>query len=281
MVDWTGLQIIDVSDPANPTFAGSWPFFAAGAQVVTYTQGEYAGREIAFICTGTPSGLDIVDVTDKSDMFRIGMEWYPSGSFATQGRLSADRQYFYLCDDGDERAGQPVTRTMIIDVSDLSDPTYVDYFTTGLRTVDHELFIHDGFVFEANFAGGLHIFDKSDPVNPVNVGYFDTYPFNNGLSYSGAWSTYPYFPSGTVIVSDTHGGLFILDPSDALSRQTGDMNCDGTVNAFDIEPFLLALFDPDEYRLRYPNCNINRADINGDGAIDAFDIEPFVGLLFP
>ena len=61
----------------------------------------------------------------------------------------------------------------------------------------------------------------------------------------------------------------------------GDLNCDGEINAFDIEPFLLALFQPDLYPLQYPDCDINNADINGDGAIDAFDIEPFLGLLFP
>ena len=60
----------------------------------------------------------------------------------------------------------------------------------------------------------------------------------------------------------------------------GDINCDGAINAFDIEPFLLALFEPDEYAIQYPNCDINLGDINGDGLINAFDIEPFVDLLF-
>lgn len=61
----------------------------------------------------------------------------------------------------------------------------------------------------------------------------------------------------------------------------GDINCDGAVNAFDIEPFLVALFEPDEYAARFPNCDIYLADINRDGSIDAFDIQPFIALLFP
>jgi hypothetical protein len=60
----------------------------------------------------------------------------------------------------------------------------------------------------------------------------------------------------------------------------GDLNCDGVMNAFDIEPFLLALFNPEEYAIQFPDCDINLADINGDGSIDAFDIEPFLELLF-
>ncbi len=59
----------------------------------------------------------------------------------------------------------------------------------------------------------------------------------------------------------------------------GDLNCDAAIDAFDIEPFLLALLDPGEYAERYPACSSATADINGDGSVDAFDIEAFVDLL--
>jgi hypothetical protein len=59
----------------------------------------------------------------------------------------------------------------------------------------------------------------------------------------------------------------------------GDMNCDGVINNFDINPFVLALTDPAAYRATYPNCNIMNADVNGDGDINNFDINPFVALL--
>jgi hypothetical protein len=62
-------------------------------------------------------------------------------------------------------------------------------------------------------------------------------------------------------------------------QATGDMNCDGEVNAFDIDPFVLALTDPDGYAAAWPNCNILNGDINGDGVVNAFDINPFVDLL--
>jgi hypothetical protein len=66
-----------------------------------------------------------------------------------------------------------------------------------------------------------------------------------------------------------------------VAGQPGDLNCDGAIDAFDIEPFILALTDPGSYPNQHPNCDLNLADINGDGAIDAFDIEPFIGLLLP
>lgn len=60
---------------------------------------------------------------------------------------------------------------------------------------------------------------------------------------------------------------------------TGDLNCDGVVNNFDIDPFTEALTNPKRYELSYPNCDILNADINGDGTIDNFDIDAFLGLL--
>jgi hypothetical protein len=59
----------------------------------------------------------------------------------------------------------------------------------------------------------------------------------------------------------------------------GDMNCDGLVNSFDIDPFVLALLDEAGYAAAFPACLHNNADVNGDTFINSFDIDPFVALI--
>ena len=62
----------------------------------------------------------------------------------------------------------------------------------------------------------------------------------------------------------------------------GDMNCDGLLNGFDIDPFVLVLqSEPpyDAYYAQYPDCDHTRADVNQDGLINGFDIDAFVALL--
>jgi hypothetical protein len=59
----------------------------------------------------------------------------------------------------------------------------------------------------------------------------------------------------------------------------GDLNCDGAVNVFDIDPFVLALTDAAGYAGQYPTCNRDLADLNRDGLVNAFDIDPFVSRL--
>jgi hypothetical protein len=71
----------------------------------------------------------------------------------------------------------------------------------------------------------------------------------------------------------------ILFSQSCPSRGRGDLNCDGHINAFDIEDFILALVDPAGYSTANPTCDIGTGDINRDGAVDAFDIEPFIDLL--
>jgi hypothetical protein len=60
---------------------------------------------------------------------------------------------------------------------------------------------------------------------------------------------------------------------------TGDLNCDGVLDAFDIEPFILALFACEQYQVQYPECDCMLADVNGSGQVNAFDVEPFIDLL--
>ena len=55
----------------------------------------------------------------------------------------------------------------------------------------------------------------------------------------------------------------------------GDLNCDGSFNGADIDPFFLALGDPVEYAAAFPGCDILLADMNGDGSVNGADIDVF------
>lgn len=59
----------------------------------------------------------------------------------------------------------------------------------------------------------------------------------------------------------------------------GDMNCDGTVNNFDIDAFVLALVDPTGYAAAFPSCDRLHGDIDRSGAMNNFDIDPFVNCI--
>ncbi|MGD8454557.1 MAG: DUF2817 domain-containing protein [Phycisphaerae bacterium] len=85
-----------------------------------------------------------------------------------------------------------------------------------------------------------------------------------------------YYGSGVYGAWDESDDVFLILE---CPYQPGDLNCDGTVDNFDIAAFILALTNPDGYATAYPGCDRMLADINGDGSVDNFDISPFVSLL--
>jgi len=206
------------TNPGNPTEAGrisgQQGSYIHDAQIVTMTD----GREIMFGAS-EGRGVDIYDVSNKQIMLRLSRTTYPGLSYCHQMWTNDDHTLLYVDDELDELNGRaPTTRTLVFDVSDLTNPVLVNTFTTGLPATDHNLYFNGGIIYEANYTTGLRIFDaRNNPIDPTEVGFFDTYPESNGLGFAGAWNVYPFFPSGTVIVSDLNRGLFILDVSKALT----------------------------------------------------------------
>jgi uncharacterized Ntn-hydrolase superfamily protein len=85
-----------------------------------------------------------------------------------------------------------------------------------------------------------------------------------------------------VAVRVTHGGVSrILTPATPVRVQhRGDLDGNGVVSVGDIGAFVLALTDPAEYAVRYPQVVVNIVgDLTGDGAVTPEDIAPFVNLL--
>lgn len=205
-----GLVAVSTADPEDPTIVGAWTGrYVHDAQIITYTSGPYAGREIAFCCTGS-GGLDVIDVTDKSNMFRIGGHRYPGTHYCHQAWVSDDRQHLFVNDEMDEGTSFDVTTTHVLDISDPARPVEVGTFSSGSASTDHNLYVVGDLAFEANYMSGLRVFDVSDPLGATEIAYLDTSPAKDQPGYHGAWSNYPFFPSGTILISDIERGLFVL-----------------------------------------------------------------------
>jgi choice-of-anchor B domain-containing protein len=214
------LVAIDVSNPASPNVVGTYSDvgYIHDAQVVTWPHpGPWQGRTIAFCFTGG-QGIDVVDVTNPASMTRLSRVTYAGLAYSHQGWVDVESRTLYQNDELDEVDGNvATTTTRVFDVSNLASPQFIGSFSTGLPTIDHNLYTRDGFVYQANYQSGMRIFDvRASPTNPVEVGWIDTFPASDGLTFDGAWNVYPYFPSGNVLISDINRGLFVVDPTFAL-----------------------------------------------------------------
>ncbi len=219
-----GLHMVDARTPTQLRFVGCYND-RAGANTRGYTHDAqcltYRGPDVKHrgrqICVGSnEKEINIADVTDKTRPVVIGRNSYPNVSYAHQGWFDDEQRYFYMNDEGDELDGLVAgTRTIVWDLSDLSDPIVANMYIGPVRSSDHNLFVKGDRVFEANYGSGLRVLDIKDRVNPREIGFFDSAPYNDdgpgySASESGAWSNYPFFKNGIVIFTSVREGLFIV-----------------------------------------------------------------------
>jgi len=215
-----GYHGVDVTAPASPQFSTCHSStlgrqgngYTHDAQCTTYT-GPDEDHRGAPICFGADeTGLSITDFSDKSDVQQLATTGYPDVGYAHQGWLSDDQRYFYLGDELDERQGLVQnTRTVIFDVTDLDDPQVAGTYRGPTPATDHNLYTRGETLYEANYRSGLRILDASDPTAPEEVAFFDVYPQDDAAAFDGAWTVYPFFEDGPLLVSSIGGGLFVLE----------------------------------------------------------------------
>ena len=208
-----GLHMIDISTPNNPMFAGCHESGDThDTQCVAYIgpDPDHAGKEI---CASSNSDhVEIADVTVKAAPATLAARVYPQLGFVHQGWLTEDHRFLLIGDEFDESNFGVPTRTHVFDVTDLDNPVYLYAFELATSAIDHNLYVLGNRVFEANYTTGLRVLEFGDlAIQQLSeVAFFDTFPGNDATEFDGAWSVYPYLPSGNVIVSDVANGLFIL-----------------------------------------------------------------------
>lgn len=163
-------------------------------------------------------GLFIFTYDSATNLFSQIGSWIDGGNFYNHSSfLSPDHKTLYLCEEVPD--GRPVS---IIDVTDIGNPSLIDTFYSNQGATPHNPEVIDNKLIVAYYQDGLYIYDITNPVAPIRMGYFDTYPDNPpgtyfGNAYQGCWSTYAELPSGILLAGDMQRGLFCLDISNVNS----------------------------------------------------------------
>jgi len=220
----SGLRIINVSDPAAPTEAGSHDMWwvalgvavagnyayvatgesglriinvsdpAAPTETGSYDTPEYAwgvavAGNYAYVADSWDGGLRIINVSDPAAPTE-------TGSYDTPGRASGVAvmgNYAYVADwEG----------LCIINVSDPAAPTETGFYDTP-RSAEGVAVAGD-YAYVANGSAGLRIFNVSDPAAPSKASSYNTPGSAHGVAVAGSYA----------YVADGSGGLRIIDVAD-------------------------------------------------------------------
>lgn len=209
-----GPWFINIQDPLNPVSEGGYAIddYSHDAQVVTYNgpDTDYTGREI--LIGSNETEVVIVDITDKANPQNISSISYTNVGYTHQGWFTEDQRYFILGDELDELNIGFNTRTLIFDFEDLDNPQFHFEYTGTSTAIDHNGYVVGDKYYMASYRAGLRVMDISDIANGnmTEIGYFDSYPNNNSADFDGAWSVYPYFGSGNIVISDINRGFLLV-----------------------------------------------------------------------
>ncbi|MBU0640027.1 MAG: hypothetical protein KKB50_14265 [Planctomycetes bacterium] len=155
------------------------------------------------------------------------------------------------------------------------------------------IYVNDALLAEPGGFNMVAVYGDLYPVNFIGSAFMELYSYHLNYQQDGDYFNAPklavttigpfseFLGDGTLWVEGfgtvKHG---FSEERGVYWYQKGDLNCDGLVNGFDIDPFIEILDDPTSYGINYPDCpGHETGDINGDGYVNGFDIDGFVAIL--
>ena len=204
-----GIIIVDIStDPQNPALLANMSLPDG------YIHDIFVRNDTAYVSHGY-NGYTIYDFTDLSDtsnpgLFIIGSILETNG-YNHSSWVHPRDHYAFVAEE--VPLGKPM---YVYDLADPANPKIEHTFKNPLEliatnNVPHNPFVVDDILYISHYHDGVQVYDVTDPLDPIRIGFYDTYLQNNGSGYSGyngAWGVYPFLPSGCILVSDIQNGFF-------------------------------------------------------------------------
>lgn len=201
-----GAKVFDLKqDPYNPVYVGKY-------DQLGYIHDGYVGNDTMYSSHIYAGQFAIVNMTNKSAPELI----------ATQTTTGAFTHNTWITDDHKTVLTTDEVSNSFLTAYDISDPTDIKFLdkiqsNPGTNSIVHNTYVLKNWAITSWYKDGFNIVDVTRPDNLVQVGNHDTYPAS-GSGFDGAWGVYPYFPSGTIVVSNINaqntgdGELWVVTP---------------------------------------------------------------------
>jgi choice-of-anchor B domain-containing protein len=207
-----GFIIYDLENtPENPEHIKSVQLDTLlGVNFNTYIHDVYVKDHIAYASTNY-NGYYIYDVSDVDNIQLLGSNDVHTSYNHSSWTHPFDEDVMYVAYEVPLGIPLKIFQKIgedIAFINEFNDPLEAPQFTNN---VPHNPFVRGDSLYISYYHDGLKVYDVSDALHPRLVGWYDTYPDNNGQGYSGyegMWGTYPFLPSGCIICADINYGLF-------------------------------------------------------------------------
>lgn len=190
-----GMHVLDVgADPEDPPEVGAFYGY--------YVHDAYARGDVLF-ASAMYDGLQVLlDVSNPGSIREI-TRFYTGGHFPHNAWLTDDGRYLFTTD---ERMDAPLEGW---DIADPLAPRKVSQYIAAPGSIPHNVMVDGGRMVVSHYTEGVHVLDVRDPERIRLLGSYDTHT-GTATGFSGAWGAYIFPASDLIVVSDIHGGLFVV-----------------------------------------------------------------------
>ena len=198
-----GLRLLSLANPEAPVQLARWP---AGPGYVPHELYVHDSVPVGnrLYAAMLYSGMRVFDIANPAAPAEI-VDWVYPGVFAHNSWPDSTGRWLYVTD---EMTGEPLK---IFDLVNPADPVYVNGITSNPHAIVHNAHVKGRELYLSSYTEGVRVLDLSDPAHPAEFAWMDPFAEPSG-GYLGVWEVCPYLPSGNLIASDRHHGLFVLRP---------------------------------------------------------------------
>jgi choice-of-anchor B domain-containing protein len=201
-----GVFILDLSiDPENPLKRGEWE------QTTVHDCRIF--NDTIWACNGYAGTITVIDAVNKNNLFTVASWVNGQNPIAHNCALTNDRKYLLVTDE----TFDPPGRLKIWNVENLSNVLFIrSWHPPGIdSSVIHNVEIYGDYAVISYYTAGIRVADISNPQNPIESAFYDTYPANNDNSWNGCKGIF-MLPSGKIIANDKQRGLFVVKTTFSL-----------------------------------------------------------------
>jgi choice-of-anchor B domain-containing protein len=200
--DAGGMAIYDVSNPTSPVLLSRY--------ATRYVHDVFVKNDTAYLANINDGFVDIVNVSNKANPVRIKTFTYPAPSSGDAGThnvwVSEDSKFIFTTDEI-APSGQNILRVhdardydnIIVNAATYKSPV------GSQNAVVHNAYVRGQHIIMSYYTQGVKVVDISEPLDPVEVGAYNTYGSTTAGGYNGCWGVFPFYPSGKIIASDING----------------------------------------------------------------------------
>jgi len=182
----SGLQIINVSNPESPSWAGA-------CDTDGYASSVFISGSYAYVADGD-NGLEIIDISTPASAHIEGPGYNTPG---TAYSVFVSSGYAYIADGG--------SGLQIINITNPSSPSFVGVYNTSGDA--RGIYISGYYAYVGDYNSGLQIINIETPSSPSFVGVYDTPGYAYGV----------FVKDNCAYVADWDRGLQVINVSTSSS----------------------------------------------------------------